>query len=64
MRAMAILYIGPNQLPDFERDYYISPILAPAALLAQFPPVLLNCGEKDPFVDDTGERSVRLDKDH
>ncbi|KAG8903225.1 hypothetical protein FRB99_003578 [Tulasnella sp. 403] len=53
MRAMAILYIGPNQLPDFERDYYVSPILAPDALLAQFPTVLLNCGEKDPFVDDT-----------
>ncbi|KIM26905.1 hypothetical protein M408DRAFT_16757 [Serendipita vermifera MAFF 305830] len=39
--------------PDFERDYYISPILAPASLLAQFPPILMTCGEKDPFVDDT-----------
>lgn len=53
MRAMAILYIGPTQNPDFHSDYYISPILAPSALLAQFPPALLICGEKDPFVDDT-----------
>lgn len=53
MRAMAILYIGPNRLPDFQTDYYVSPILAPDALLAQFPTVLINCGEKDPFVDDT-----------
>jgi len=53
MRAMAILYIGPSQNPDFETDYYISPILAPNALLVEFPPTLINCGEKDPFVDDT-----------
>ncbi|KAJ2922205.1 hypothetical protein H1R20_g14895, partial [Candolleomyces eurysporus] len=53
MRAMAILYIGPHRNPDFYTDYHISPILAPAHLLAQFPPLLLQCGEKDPFVDDT-----------
>lgn len=53
MRAMAILYIGPHRNPDFATDYHISPILAPAHLLAQFPPLLLQCGEKDPFVDDT-----------
>lgn len=53
MRAMAILYVGPKQNPDFQTDYYISPILAPEGLLAQFPPVLMICGEKDPFVDDT-----------
>lgn len=39
--------------PDFEQDYYISPILAPPSLLAKFPPMLMTCGEKDPFVDDT-----------
>ena len=50
---MAILYIGPHRNPDFYTDYHISPILAPAHLLAQFPPLLLQCGEKDPFVDDT-----------
>ena len=50
---MAILYIGPHRNPDFATDYHISPILAPARLLAQFPPLLMQCGEKDPFVDDT-----------
>ena len=50
---MAILYIGPKRDPDFQTDYYISPILAPPHLLVHFPPVLMICGEKDPFVDDT-----------
>ncbi|KAJ4483227.1 Alpha/Beta hydrolase protein [Lentinula aciculospora] len=53
MRAMAILYIGPHRNPDFTTDYHLSPILAPNRLLAQFPPLLMQCGEKDPFVDDT-----------
>ncbi|KIK67220.1 hypothetical protein GYMLUDRAFT_69413 [Collybiopsis luxurians FD-317 M1] len=53
MRAMAILYVGPHRNPDFETDYHLSPILAPNHLLAQFPPLLMQCGEKDPFVDDT-----------
>ncbi|KAH9931067.1 alpha/beta-hydrolase [Epithele typhae] len=53
MRAMAILYIGPHRNPDFQSDYQLSPILAPDHLLAQFPPLLMSCGEKDPFVDDT-----------
>ncbi len=50
---MAILYIGPHHDPDFATDYRISPVLAPSHLLAQFPPLLMQCGEKDPFVDDT-----------
>jgi hypothetical protein len=50
---MAILYIGPKRNPDFETDYYISPLLGPSHLLADFPPVYLICGERDPFVDDT-----------
>jgi hypothetical protein len=53
MRAMAILYIGPHHNPDFQTDYRISPILTPPHLLAQYPPLLMQCGEKDPFVDDT-----------
>ncbi|KAJ3759141.1 Alpha/Beta hydrolase protein [Lentinula raphanica] len=53
MRAMAILYIGPHRNPDFTTDYHLSPILSPNRLLAQFPPLLMQCGEKDPFVDDT-----------
>jgi hypothetical protein len=60
MRAMAILYIGPSQNPDLSTDYYISPLLAPARLLADFPPVLLVCGEKDPFVDDTVVMAGRI----
>ena len=53
MRAMAILYIGPHLNPDFASDYHISPILTPPQVLAKFPPLLLQCGEKDPLVDDT-----------
>lgn len=53
MRAMAILYIGPYRNPDFATDYHISPILTPDCLLAQFPPLMIQCGEKDPFVDDS-----------
>ncbi|KAJ7188014.1 Alpha/Beta hydrolase protein [Mycena filopes] len=53
MRAMAILYIGPHRNPDFATDYHLSPILAPSHVLAQFPPILMQCGEKDPLVDDT-----------
>lgn len=49
---MAILYVGLSD-PDFETDYYLSPVLAPARLLARFPPMLMTCGEKDPLVDDT-----------
>ena len=53
MRAMAILFIGPHRNPDFAADYHLSPVLAPSHLLAQFPPLIMSCGEKDPFVDDT-----------
>lgn len=57
---MAILYIGPRHNPDFATDYYISPILTPEALLAQFPRTYLVCGERDPFVDDTVILAGRL----
>ncbi|ORX70661.1 alpha/beta-hydrolase [Linderina pennispora] len=53
MRAMVIMYVGPNARPDFRTDYYLSPIVAPDHLLEQFPPVYFMCGEKDPMVDDT-----------
>lgn len=49
---MALLYIGPRNAPDMHSDYHISPVFTPANLLAQFPPVYLSCGERDPFVDD------------
>ena len=49
---MAILYLSSKN-PDFSTDYQVSPIMAPSEVLARFPRVLLQCGEKDPFVDDT-----------
>ncbi|BGP16719.1 hypothetical protein JCM10213_009137 [Rhodosporidiobolus nylandii] len=52
-RAMALLYIGPRHAPDLHSDYHISPIFTPPHLLAQFPPLYMSCGERDPFVDDT-----------
>lgn len=53
MRAMIILYIGPHHRPDFNTDFYLSPVLAPDALLAQFPKTYILTGERDPLVDDT-----------
>jgi acetyl esterase/lipase len=53
MRAMAILYIGPKNKPNFDTDYLLSPVRAPSDLLALFPKTCLMCGEKDPLVDDT-----------
>jgi len=53
MRAMIILYIGPHQRPDFNTDFYLSPVLAPDALLAAFPKTYILTGERDPLVDDT-----------
>ena len=53
MRAMIILYVGPHARPDFTTDYLLSPILAPEALLAEFPKTYFLTGERDPLVDDT-----------
>lgn len=53
MRAMVIMYVGPNPNPDFHTDFLLSPICTPDELLVQFPKTYLMCGEKDPFVDDT-----------
>ncbi|KAF0377030.1 alpha/beta-hydrolase [Gigaspora margarita] len=53
MRALAIIYIGPNNYPVFSSDYLLSPIVGPIELLAKFPKTYLMCGEKDPLVDDT-----------
>lgn len=44
MRACALLYIGPKNRPDFDNNYYLSPILAPLHLLEQFPTTLIVCG--------------------
>ncbi|KWU42034.1 alpha/beta-hydrolase, partial [Rhodotorula sp. JG-1b] len=52
-RAMALLYVGPRNAPDLHSDYHLSPIFTPSHLLAQFPPVYMSCGERDPLVDDT-----------
>ncbi|THC90283.1 hypothetical protein EYZ11_010259 [Aspergillus tanneri] len=53
MRAMIILYIGPHNRPDFSTDFLLSPVIAPEALLAQFPKTYIITGERDPLVDDT-----------
>ncbi|KAI1329277.1 alpha/beta-hydrolase [Xylariaceae sp. FL0255] len=53
MRAMIILYIGPHNRPDFSQEYFLSPILAPDALLQKFPKTCFLTGERDPLVDDT-----------
>lgn len=53
MRAMIILYIGPHQRPDFNTDFYLSPVLTPDELLARFPKTYILTGERDPLVDDT-----------
>lgn len=53
MRAMIILYIGPHLRPDFNTDFYLSPVIAPDALLARFPKTYILTGERDPLVDDT-----------
>ncbi|KAJ1993186.1 hypothetical protein H4R33_000773 [Dimargaris cristalligena] len=59
-RAMAIMYVGPNRRPDFSRNYYLSPVVTPDYLLAQFPNTCLICGEKDPLVDDTIVLAARI----
>ncbi len=53
MRAMIILYVGPHIRPDFSTDFLLSPVLAPEALLANFPKTYFLTGERDPLVDDT-----------
>ncbi|KAJ2004239.1 hypothetical protein GGI04_002675, partial [Coemansia thaxteri] len=60
MRAMIIMYVGPNGRPNFRTDYYLSPIVAPDSLLERFPPVYFMCGEKDPMVDDTVLFAARI----
>ena len=60
MRAMIILYVGPHARPDFTTDFLLSPLLAPEALLASFPPTRLLTGERDPLVDDTVMFAGRL----
>lgn len=60
MRAMIILYVGPHNRPDFQRDYLLCPILAPDVLLARFPKTYFLTGERDPLVDDTVVFAGRL----
>ncbi|KGO63725.1 Major facilitator superfamily domain, general substrate transporter [Penicillium expansum] len=59
-RAMIILYIGPHHRPDFNTDFFLSPVLAPDALLARFPKTYIMTGERDPLVDDTVVFAGRL----
>ncbi|OBT88890.1 hypothetical protein VE02_01866 [Pseudogymnoascus sp. 03VT05] len=62
MRSMILLYVGPHNRPSFSDDYYLSPILAPPALLARFPKTYFLTGERDPLVDDTVIFAGRLRK--
>ncbi|KFY10137.1 hypothetical protein V492_05174 [Pseudogymnoascus sp. VKM F-4246] len=62
MRSMILLYVGPHNRPSFADDYYLSPILAPPSLLAQFPKTYFLTGERDPLVDDTVIFAGRLRK--
>jgi acetyl esterase/lipase len=64
MRAMIILYIGPHNRPDFSTDFLLSPLLAPEAILAQFPKTYFLTGERDPLVDDTVIFAGRLRQAH
>lgn len=50
---MCLLYLGKNPTPGVEKDYHLSPILAPSTVLADLPPLFLQCGARDPLVDDT-----------
>ncbi|KAE9396008.1 hypothetical protein BT96DRAFT_1021652 [Gymnopus androsaceus JB14] len=59
---MAMFYIGPDHNHDFSTDYHLSPILTPAHYLARFPPLLMQCGEKDPFCDDSVISARRVRK--
>ncbi|KAI9591934.1 Alpha/Beta hydrolase protein [Syncephalis fuscata] len=60
LRAMVILYLGPHRHPDFEREYYVSPLVAPDHIIAQMPPVYMICGERDPLVDDSIRFAARI----
>ncbi|KAH7133350.1 Alpha/Beta hydrolase protein [Dactylonectria estremocensis] len=60
MRAMIILYIGEHNRPDFSQDYLLCPVLAPEALLVNFPKTYFLTGERDPLVDDTVIFAARL----
>lgn len=60
MRAMIILYIGAHNRPDFSQDYLLCPVLAPEALLVNFPKTYFLTGERDPLVDDTVIFAARL----
>lgn len=53
MWAMCLLYLGEHPVPGVEKDFRLSPLLAPNALLAGLPPLLLQCGARDPLIDDT-----------
>src|SRR5690606_36021541 len=53
MRAMVLLYLGPNLRPDFSKEYLLSPVVAPESHLALFPKTYFLTGERVPLVDDT-----------
>ncbi|KAL1921874.1 uncharacterized protein VTP21DRAFT_10516 [Calcarisporiella thermophila] len=53
VRALTILYVGPNTPSDIFGDYHFAPLHAPLELLQEFPRTFIFCGEMDPLVDDS-----------
>ena len=53
MRALVLLYLRNSPTcPDIHKDYVLSPLLAPPAILSQFPKTHIIVGDKDPILDD------------
>ncbi|KAJ3350641.1 hypothetical protein HDU91_006220 [Kappamyces sp. JEL0680] len=63
LRSMALMYLANSPVkPDLQNDFYLSPLMAPDAVLSQFPKTYIICGEKDPLIDDTVIFAARIRK--
>lgn len=56
---MCISYYMPHWANPLQ-DYYLSPIVTPANILARFPPTSVFCCERDPLCDDSFRYARRL----
>jgi hypothetical protein len=51
LKIMAFMYLAESPIPvDLKHDYYLSPLLVPDDILAQFPKIHFMTGERDPLV--------------